>query len=160
FLKKGEPMQLDMPSPDAAEGYNFYAFGADSGVWEYEGTAPVARDILDLIMDTLRVGYGFDTTQFGSKFCDLRYRHLISDQYVEERSRVYSRHNHKKEELFYTRHWETGFRYSKTRMVRLIPRERAYVSKKEKEIYFTLDYYTGCYALFREYSVFRGFRFY
>lgn len=117
-LKKGTQMQLDMPTVDTADTYNFYTFNEEDGKWDYAQPAPPARPVADIIIDSLKVDYTFDITPFAKKFKNLTYHHLIGkntkkEKYWSKRGFVaYGAENRMRKALY-------GASYKNTNLLRL-----------------------------------------
>lgn len=161
-LKRGQSMQLDMPTTQTTDDFNFYTFNEEQGGWSFNQAAPPARPAIDLAIDTSRISYPFDITPFAEKFEKLSY-HYLTDKPKRRR----------KEGLKHTiltsnteksmRKAMYNFRYGNTNMIKLNPYFAIIGYNEDKTPIRELRFKVGTVGVgvshFRELRHFSGFSF-
>lgn len=76
-LKNGMQMQVDMPTVDSSDTYNFYTFNEDEGGWKFDEPAAPSISALEITLDTFTAQFDFDATPFAQKFENEVYHYLL-----------------------------------------------------------------------------------
>lgn len=161
-LKRGQTMRLDMPTSQTTDDFNFYTFNEEQGGWSFDQPAPPARPAIDLVIDTSRIRYTFDTTHFAGKFGDLKYHYLMDKPKRRRKEGL-----HHSILASYTekamRNAMYNFRYSNTNLIKLYPHNAIIGYNEDKTPIRELQFKLGTVGVgvthFRELKHFSAFSF-